>query len=99
MAISKKVAERIASQLKRYQGILSDARNRDISESEEQAFAAVTRLPSINRRNVRAAFEQRFTAGIMAHKYLDVYAGMLQAHANEMRVIKTIAEATYELGG
>lgn len=34
MAISKKVAERISSQLKRYQGVLSDARNRDISESD-----------------------------------------------------------------
>jgi hypothetical protein len=42
---------------------------------------------------VRAAFERRFTAGIMAHTYLDVYAGMLQERANEMRVIKTIAEA------
>jgi len=34
MALSKKVAERIVSQLKRYQGILSEAKNRDISESD-----------------------------------------------------------------
>jgi glycosyltransferase involved in cell wall biosynthesis len=65
-----------------------------IVESEEQAFAAVTRLPSINRRKVRAVFEQRFTARIMAHTYLDVYARMLQAHADEMRVIKAVTEAT-----
>jgi glycosyltransferase involved in cell wall biosynthesis len=70
-----------------------------IVESEEQALAAVVRLPRIHRRNVRAAFEQRFTADIMAHTYLDVYAGMLQAHANEKRVIKAIAEAAYEPGG
>jgi glycosyltransferase involved in cell wall biosynthesis len=63
-----------------------------IVESEEQAIAAVARLPSINRRNVRAAFEQRFTASIMARTYLNVYSGMLQAHANAMRNIKTAAE-------
>lgn len=34
MAVSNKVAERIATQLKKYQGILSDARDRDISESD-----------------------------------------------------------------
>jgi len=65
-----------------------------IVESEEQALAAVTRLPSINRRKVRAVFEQRFTARIMAHTYLDVYARMLQAHANEMRAVKAVTEAT-----
>jgi len=34
MALSKRVAERIVSQLKRYQGILADAKNRDIGESD-----------------------------------------------------------------
>jgi len=34
MGISKKVEERIVSQLKRYQGILAEARNRDVSESD-----------------------------------------------------------------
>ena len=34
MAISKKVAERITTQLKKYQGILAEAKNRDISESD-----------------------------------------------------------------
>jgi glycosyltransferase involved in cell wall biosynthesis len=63
-----------------------------IVESEEQAFAAVARLSSIDRRTVRAAFEQRFTAEIMANTYLDVYAEMLQARADEVRVIKTIVE-------
>jgi len=63
-----------------------------IVESEEQAFAAVARLSSIDRRTVRTAFEQRFTAEIMANSYLDVYAKMLQARADEMGVIKTIVE-------
>lgn len=34
MALSKKVAERISTQLKKYQGILAEAQNRDISESD-----------------------------------------------------------------
>jgi hypothetical protein len=34
MALSKKVTERIITQMKRYQGILTEAKNRDISESD-----------------------------------------------------------------
>jgi len=34
MAVTKRVTERIASELKRYQGILADAKDRDISESD-----------------------------------------------------------------
>ncbi len=34
MALSKRVAERIVSQSKRYQGILADAKNRDVGESD-----------------------------------------------------------------
>lgn len=34
MAVSKKVTDRITTQLKRYQGVLADAKNRDISESD-----------------------------------------------------------------
>src|SRR4051812_20828822 len=34
MAITKRVSDRITTQLKRYQSILSDAKSRDISESD-----------------------------------------------------------------
>ena len=34
MAVSKKVSDRLVSQIKRYQSILSEAKNRDISESD-----------------------------------------------------------------
>lgn len=40
MAISKKVAERIVSQFKKYQAILSDAKSRDISESDTVVIIA-----------------------------------------------------------
>ena len=34
MPVSKKVADRISQQVRKYQGILSDAKNRDVSESD-----------------------------------------------------------------
>ncbi|MBU2620820.1 MAG: type I restriction enzyme HsdR N-terminal domain-containing protein [Proteobacteria bacterium] len=40
MAISKKVAERIVQQLKRYQGVLTEAKNRDINESDTVVIIA-----------------------------------------------------------
>ena len=40
MAISKKVAERIVQQLKRYQGVLAEAKNRDINESDTVVIIA-----------------------------------------------------------
>ncbi|MHB8772999.1 MAG: type I restriction enzyme HsdR N-terminal domain-containing protein [Syntrophales bacterium] len=40
MALSKKVADRIVTQLKRYQGILAEAKNRDISESDTVVIIA-----------------------------------------------------------
>lgn len=40
MAISKRVTERIIQQLKRYQGLLTEAKDRDISESDTVAIIA-----------------------------------------------------------
>lgn len=40
MAISKKVADRITGNLKKFQTILSDAKNRDISESDTVVILA-----------------------------------------------------------
>lgn len=40
MAISKKVAERLAQQLKKYQSILSEAKDRDVSESDTVVIIA-----------------------------------------------------------
>ena len=68
-----------------------------IVDSEAQALSAIARLPSINRRTVRAAFEQRFTATTMTRAYLDVYAHMLEAPTSEPGSIKIMQEATYEL--
>ena len=45
-----------------------------IVEDEDQAVAAVGRLAHIDRRRVRARFEQRFSATAMARRYLALYA-------------------------
>jgi glycosyltransferase involved in cell wall biosynthesis len=44
-----------------------------IVESEAEAVEAVRRLPQLDRRQVRATFERRFSAEIMASNYVDLY--------------------------
>jgi glycosyltransferase involved in cell wall biosynthesis len=45
-----------------------------IVDSEEEALAALSNIGSIDRRTVRAVFEQRFAARTMARSYLDLFA-------------------------
>jgi Glycosyl transferases group 1 len=53
-----------------------------IVENEEEAVAAIKRIGELDRRRVRAAFEQRFTAKRMAEDYIRHYKNMLnQRHA------------------
>jgi glycosyltransferase involved in cell wall biosynthesis len=63
-----------------------------IVNSEEEALAAIARLPVLDRRKVRAAFEQRFTATTMARAYLDVYARMLGLQMRKTPLIATTGE-------
>jgi glycosyltransferase involved in cell wall biosynthesis len=48
-----------------------------IVDSEEQALSAITGVDQLDRRAVRAAFDQRFTAEDMARAYVDVYASLI----------------------
>jgi len=70
-----------------------------IVDAEDQALSAIARLPRINRRTVRAAFEQRFTATTMTRAYLEVYAHMLAAPPSAPATLKIMQEATYERDG
>ncbi|MDK1492025.1 glycosyltransferase family 4 protein [Sinorhizobium sp. 7-81] len=45
-------------------------------DSMEEAVKAVQDLDRIDRRTVRATFEERFTARRMANDYLDIYRGL-----------------------
>jgi glycosyltransferase involved in cell wall biosynthesis len=49
-----------------------------IVDSEEAALAALSNIERIDRRTVRAVFEQRFTARAMARSYVDLYARLLK---------------------
>jgi glycosyltransferase involved in cell wall biosynthesis len=57
--------------------VIEHGRSGFIVNSEEQALAAIARVKELDRRAVRAAFEQRFTAHRMASAYLDVYADLI----------------------
>ena len=52
-----------------------------IVESEAEAAEAVARLPTLDRRAIRARFEERFSAFAMARRYLDIYDRV--RHAND----------------
>jgi glycosyltransferase involved in cell wall biosynthesis len=47
-----------------------------VVKSIEEAVAAVSRIPDLDRAEVRQAFQTRFTAGRMARDYLKMYASL-----------------------
>lgn len=49
-----------------------------IVETEEQAVAAVKKLPTLDRGLVRRTFETRFCARRMAEDYLNVYLDLIE---------------------
>ncbi len=57
--------------------VVEDGVSGFIVDDEEQAAAAVGRLPGLDRGRVRRAFEQRFTARRMAEDYVTVYRGLI----------------------
>jgi Glycosyl transferases group 1 len=50
-----------------------------IVESEDEAIDTIERVPDLNRRQVRAAFERRFTARHMAELYRQSFQRVLAA--------------------
>jgi glycosyltransferase involved in cell wall biosynthesis len=48
-----------------------------IVDSEEQAVEAVARLPELDRAEIRRVFERRFSAPVMARRYLELYEMVL----------------------
>jgi hypothetical protein len=48
-----------------------------IVENEDEAIEAIERIPDLDRRRVRAAFERRFTARHMAETYRRSFQKML----------------------
>jgi glycosyltransferase involved in cell wall biosynthesis len=58
--------------------VIEDGVSGFIVEDELSAVAAVKRLDTLRRDNVRAAFEQRFSSKVMAANYVRVYERMLR---------------------
>jgi glycosyltransferase involved in cell wall biosynthesis len=52
-----------------------------IVDSEEQAVEAVARLPELDRAEIRRVFERRFSASVMARRYLEIYETVLASSA------------------
>ena len=65
-----------------------------IVDSIDEAVAAVGRVNQLDRHAVRAAFDQRFTAEVMARNYLRLYRRLLHASGTRHR-----EHATFELVG
>ena len=59
--------------------IVEDGLTGFIVEGEEQAHEAIRRLGELDRRKIRARFEQRFTATRMAEDYLRHYEKLVKA--------------------
>jgi glycosyltransferase involved in cell wall biosynthesis len=60
-----------------------------IVNSEEEALGAIARLPGLERQRVRATFERRFSATVMARGYLEVYARLLAAQRRSGRPLES----------
>jgi glycosyltransferase involved in cell wall biosynthesis len=58
--------------------VIEDGVTGFIVEDELSAIAAVGRLHSLPRAEIRKAFEKRFTAKIMGDRYMKVYQKMIQ---------------------
>jgi glycosyltransferase involved in cell wall biosynthesis len=59
--------------------VIEDGVSGFIVESEAEAVAAIKRIPGLDRRKVRQAFERRFTARRMAEEYVDCYRALAPA--------------------
>ncbi|MBB4359227.1 glycosyltransferase involved in cell wall biosynthesis [Bradyrhizobium sp. CIR18] len=60
-----------------------------IVENEDQAVKAVGELGKLDRRRVRARFEERFTARRMARQYEDRYRALIAATDREFTAQRT----------
>lgn len=51
-----------------------------IVDTQAQALAATEQVLALDRRQIRAVFEQRFSAQVMAQNYLDAYGRLIGGH-------------------
>jgi glycosyltransferase involved in cell wall biosynthesis len=59
--------------------VIEDGVTGFIVESEAEAVEAVLRVGSLDRRDIRASFERRFTARRMAQDYFRLYETLMNS--------------------
>jgi glycosyltransferase involved in cell wall biosynthesis len=59
--------------------VMEDGLTGFVVNNEDEAVAAVARIPDLDRAQVRTRFEQRFTARRMAEDYVSVYQDLIAA--------------------
>jgi glycosyltransferase involved in cell wall biosynthesis len=57
-----------------------------VTDTLDEAVAAVGRLPCLDRARIRAEFERRFTAERMARDYVDIYRQLLAVRGRSAQV-------------
>jgi hypothetical protein len=67
-----------------------------VVETVDQAAAAVARVASLDRANVRAAFEHRFTIERAVHEYVEIYQQLIASFAPLKRFRKASGERKRE---
>jgi glycosyltransferase involved in cell wall biosynthesis len=67
--------------------VMDDGVTGFIVNSEDEAVAALARLPEITRAGVRARFEQRWTSRRMAQDYVEVYQRLARAAKPQLRAV------------
>ncbi len=66
--------------------VIEHGRTGFVVDSEEEAIEATRLVPTIDRRECRRSFEQRFTARRMVERHVSVYAEMINAKAAQVPV-------------
>ena len=67
--------------------VMEDGLTGFVVQNEEEAVAAVHRLPELDRGKVRQRFEQRWTARRMAEDYVEVYEELIAARQPKLRAV------------
>jgi glycosyltransferase involved in cell wall biosynthesis len=67
--------------------VMQDGVSGFVVDSVEEAIAAARRVDTIDRKQVRAYFEKRFTARRMAEDYLGLYQRLIDRRAPRLRAV------------
>ena len=72
--------------------VIEDGVTGFIVQNEEEAVAAIRRLPELSRARIRRRFEERFTARRMAEDYVSLYQSLARTARPLLRGVCTVPE-------